>query len=545
MSKLYNVGIYCRLSMDDASNSRKKNHAPADESVSIENQRLLLSKFCMISGWIETKVYVDDGYSGGNFQRPGFKQMVEDVKNGVINLILVKDLSRLGRDYIEVGRYTDVLFPSWSCRFVSLLDEIDTAKDDNDMMHFRSLMNDYHLKDLSNKIKAVMYSKAKNGRFFTGRPPYGYMRSEEDKHLFVIDPEAADVVRKIFEIRLNGWGYGKIAGYLNNEGIPSPRDYSMLREGKEIIKPTLWMYATIRDVLRHEAYIGNLVSFKECNTSYKDKRRLKKPESEWVRYDNAHEAIIDRKTWDKVREIDIASGEKSKSRREPQPSLFGEKLFCMDCGSPLVSHISVCHRKNGNIKRYTSYSCYRHQLTGYATCSWHTISETPLKALILNDLKSYAQAIVLDEHIILEKLKRAMSLDNTEQQNLLRQEVRRLERQLEESERVTANLYEDKVIAKISEATFITLMEKNEQERQKRKKQFEDTQSKMNTINEKLLSVSKWAEVVRKHIDLDDLCRADVEELIERIEIGESDYEGGERQQEIKIYWRFIGYISA
>jgi len=249
MSKIYNVGIYTRLSVDDITNRRKKNIAPADESVSIENQRLLLSKFCMISGWIETKVYVDDGYSGGNFNRPGFKQMVEDAKNGVINLILVKDLSRLGRDYIEVGRYTNILFPSWGCRFVSLLDEIDTAKDDNDMMHFRSLMNDYHLKDLSNKIKAVIYSKAKNGRFFTGRPPYGYLRSAEDKHLLIIDPDAAEVVRKIFEVRLNGWGYVKIAGYLNNEGISSPQDYSRLRDGKEIRRPTLWMYATNRSHL--------------------------------------------------------------------------------------------------------------------------------------------------------------------------------------------------------------------------------------------------------------------------------------------------------
>jgi DNA invertase Pin-like site-specific DNA recombinase len=543
MQKVYNVGIYTRLSVDDMSNSRKKKTVPADESVSIENQRLLLSKFCMISGWVETKVYIDDGYSGGNFQRPGFKRMVEDVKNGAINLILVKDLSRLGRDYIEVGRYTDVLFPGWGCRFVSLLDELDTSKEDNDMLHFRSLMNDYYLKDLSNKIKTVLYAKAKNGRFFTGQAHYGYLRGDEDKHLFVIDTEAAEVVRKIFELRLDGWGYGKIAGHLNNAGIPSPRDYSHIRKGKEIEKPTLWMYATIRDMLRQEAYIGNLVNFKEGNLSYKDKRKFKKPESEWIRYDNAHEAIIDRETWDRVRQIDIASAEKSKGRRKPQQSLFGEKLFCMDCGSTLVAHISVQHRKNGNIKRYTSYSCYRYQLTGYATCSWHTVSENPLKTLILSELQTHAQAITLDEPALLEKLKRAMALDDTKQQNLLRQEVKRLERRLDELERITAELYEDKVTRKISEVTFTALMEKNEQERQARQAQFDDTKAKLTAIEEKILSVSKWAEVVRKHIQLDDLCRADVDELIDHIEIGESDYSSGERRQEIRIYWQFIGHI--
>jgi site-specific DNA recombinase len=226
MKKLYKVGIYCRLSVDDASNSAKaKNYIPADESVSIENQREILSKFVMLNGWTEVKTYADDGYSGGNFQRPGFLEMLEDARKGVINLILVKDLSRLGRDFVEVGRYTDVVFPSLGCRFVSVLDCLDTEGDNTDMLHFRSLMNDYHLKDLSNKIKSVRYAKMKSGQFLSAYAPYGYRKSEDDKHKLVIDEYAAAMVRRAFSMRLDGAAYGKIAAAFNLDGILSPRGY--------------------------------------------------------------------------------------------------------------------------------------------------------------------------------------------------------------------------------------------------------------------------------------------------------------------------------
>jgi len=237
MNKLYKVGIYCRLSVDDASNSAKaKNYIPADESVSIENQRELLSKFAMLNGWVETKTYCDDGYSGGNFQRPGFLEMLEDARKGVINLILVKDLSRLGRDFVEVGRYTDVVFPSLGCRFVSVLDCLDSEGDNTDMLHFRSLMNDYHLRDLSSKIKSVLHSKKASGQFVAAYAPYGYRKSAEDKHKLVIDEYAAGIVRRIYDMRLAGTAYGQITATLNREGITSPRIYWSQINGKDSCK---------------------------------------------------------------------------------------------------------------------------------------------------------------------------------------------------------------------------------------------------------------------------------------------------------------------
>ena len=222
MNGPYKVGIYCRLSRDDATNpARAKNYIPGDESVSIENQYEMLSRFVMLNGWVETRTYKDDGYSGSNFQRPGFQRMLEDARAGVINLILVKDLSRLGRDFVEVGRYTDVIFPSLGCRFVSVLDCLDSEGDSTDMLHFRSLMNDYHLKDLSSKIKSVLRAKMRDGQYLAAYAPYGYRKSDEDKHKLVIDAESAAVVRRMYEQRQSGMAYGKIAAALNSGGVLS------------------------------------------------------------------------------------------------------------------------------------------------------------------------------------------------------------------------------------------------------------------------------------------------------------------------------------
>jgi len=544
MQKLYNVGIYTRLSTDDAYNSQKKKFTPADESVSIENQKRLLSKFVMLSGWIETKVYVDDGYSGGNFQRPGFQQMLADAKAGVINLILVKDLSRLGRDYVEVGRYTDVVFPSLGCRFVSLLDEIDSENDDNLMLPIRALMNDYHLRELSGKIKAVLHAKVKKGQFLSAYAPYGYRKNPEDTHRLIIDEYAAGIVRRIFALRLDGHGYAKIAGILNTDGIQTPQEYWREQNGKPTDKKTLWMYATVKELLKNEIYIGHLTQHHTGTLSYKNKTQIKKPEAEWVRHENSHEPVIDLPTWEKAQKINRAATEKHKHARKPEPALFTAKLFCLGCGSPMRTDCTVQHHKNGDIVRYPRYNCSRHSQSGRTTCSPHTISEKILKTLILAELKAYSQAVTLDESAILARVKRRMDVDDTGRQNLLRQEIKTLERRVAALERIAADLYEDKATGKISEATFFTLVGKNEQERQEKQARYEEAQRRLAAIQEKNLNISKWAEVVRKHIRTEDVSRADIEELIERIEIGESDYAIGTRRQEVKIYWRFVGCVE-
>jgi DNA invertase Pin-like site-specific DNA recombinase len=545
MSKMYNAGIYCRLSVDDANNSQKKNHRDGDESNSIENQRVLLAQFARLQGWLVTKIYCDDGYSGRNFNRPGVKEMIADAKSGAIDLILCKDLSRFGRDSIEVGRYTDMLFPTWGCRFIALLDEIDTSKEDNDIMHFRSLMNDYYLRDLSVKIKSVMGAKALKHGVVTGRPNFGYLRAGEKQHKLVPDEETAPIVRRMFALRADGASYNTIARTLNQEGVVTFSDYWTIKSGKVIEKPTLWQIPVIRSVLRNEVYIGTLVNNKEPVISHKNDDRRRTAESEWIRHENAHSPLIDRETWDKVQETERATAEKGKAQPKRQSRLFSSKLFCMGCGCSLAPHGMNHKGKDGVARRDgTYYACQRYSRTGRADCSPHQIGEAPLKRLILQELKGFAQAIALNETALLEAVKKRMAVDDTKQHNLLRKEVARLEGRLADLMKITTDLYEDKVAGIISETAFITLMNKNEQERIRWQTQFDEANGRLTAIDEKILSVSKWAEVIRKHIHLEDLTRPDVEELIDRIEVGESDYGSGHRVQEIRIYWQFVGHIS-
>ena len=545
MKKLYKVGIYCRLSVEDTANSAKaKNYIPGDESVSIENQYEILSKFIMLNGWVEVKTYRDDGYSGGNFRRPGFQKMLDDARNGLINLILVKDLSRLGRDFVEVGRYTDVVFPSLGCRFVSVLDCLDSEGDNMDMLHFRSLMNDYHLKDLSNKIKSVLHAKKKNGQFTGAFAPYGYRKCEDDRHRLVIDEEAAAIVRRIFEMRRSGTAYGKIAATLNQEGILSPRWHWETHYGKGSCKyAKTWAYATIKNILKDKIYLGTLTQNRTGSRSYKDGTQIRKPETEWITHEDAHEAIISYEVWEAVQEINRLAKLRNVDHAAPAPALFTSKLICADCGHPLVVNRETQRRKNGTVKKYTSYYCSRFATSGHSVCSWHRIYEITLKNLVLNEIKSHAKAVTVDENSVLDKLKKQASADDAARRETTQQEIGRLRRRVQELEHMTAKLYEDKVSGAISGTTFSMLIEKSEQERIQKSEQLDLLLAEADRARQDMEDVQKWASVIRKYLDLQELDRETVEELIDHIEIGERTMINGQKHQDIKIFYRFVGEV--
>ena len=545
MKKLYKVGIYCRLSVEDAVNSAKaKNYIPSDESVSIENQYEILSKFVMLNGWVEVKTYRDDGYSGGNFQRPGFQEMLEDARSGLINLILVKDLSRLGRDFVEVGRYTDVVFPSLGCRFVSVLDGLDSEGDNTDMLHFRSLMNDYHLKDLSSKIKSVLHAKMKSGQYLGSYAPYGYRKSEDDKHQLVIDEEAAAVVQRIFEMRRSGMAYGKITAALNQDGILSPRWYWAIHYGNGSCKCSkLWAYATVKNILNDAVYTGTLTQNRTGSRSYKDKTLIQKPESEWISHVDAHEAIISPETWDAVQEQNQLAKLRCADNAAPQPALFTGKLVCADCGHPLVVNRQTKRRKNGAVKKYVSYYCLQYANSGHSICSWHRISEITLQQLILNEIKAQAKAVTVNEAAVLEKLKKQVSSADTMRQENTRQEIASLRRRVQELEQMTAKLYEDKVSGTITEATFLMLIEKSEQERIQKSDRLDALLSEAGKVQQELSDLQKWTALIRKYLNLTELDRNTVDELIDRIEVSEATVVDGKRHQNIKIFYRFVGAV--
>lgn len=546
MNTVYHVGIYCRLSVDDASNSAKAmNYIPADESTSIENQRELLSKFAMLNGWVEVKTYVDDGYSGGNFQRPGFLEMLEDARRGIINLILVKDLSRLGRDFVEVGRYTDIIFPQLGCRFVSVLDCLDSEGDNTDMLHFRSLMNDYHLRDLSSKIKSVLHSKKVSGQYVSAYAPYGYQKSTEDKHKLVIDAYAAGIVRRIYEMRLAGTAYSRIAAALNGEGILPPRRYWQQNYGKgPETSAQLWTDTMVKVILRNEVYTGTLCQNRKGSRSYKDPTLINKPASAWIRHEAAHEAIVSTEVWQRVQTINQTAKERAANNLAPLPKLFSSILVCADCKSPMVASSQIQHRKNGDVKRYISYSCNRYLRSGRCVCSRHRVSELTLAQIISEEIRAQAQAVTLDKDAFVDKLKCQIADLDERRLSGVKQEISRLRRRVHELESLTAKLYEDKYSGAISGDTFVLLMQKNEQERLTKAERLETLLAEGNAVEKKVAAIHDWAALIQKYLNLQKLDRAVLDELIDHIEIGERTVVDGQHHQDIKVFYRYVGLVE-
>lgn len=545
MNRPYKVGIYCRLSRDDAANSAKiKKYIPGDESVSIENQYEMLSKFVMLNGWIEVKTYKDDGYSGGNFQRPGFSEMLEDAQAGIINLILVKDLSRLGRDYVEVGRYTDVIFPALGCRFVSVLDCLDTEGDSTDMLHFHSLMNDYHLKDLSNKVKSVLRAKMKSGQYLAAYAPYGYRKSDEDKHKLVIDEDAAAVVRRMYEQRQAGMAYGKIAATLNTEGVLSPRWYWAIHYGNGSCRfSKLWTYTAVKNILCDPVYIGKLVQNRTGTRSYKDKTYVSKPKSDWIIHEDAHEAIVSAGVWNRVQEINRAAKARCENNAPPTPALFSGKLVCAGCGSPMVANRETQRRRDGSVKRYISYCCSRYLSSGRCLCSRHRVYEIGLKELVLTEIKTHAQAVELDAGAVFERIKKQVVAISGVRSGNAKQEAAALRRRVWELEQIAAKLYEDKVNGVISEASFTSLIGRCEGKRAEIAARLERIDAELSASERESDKAQRWADAIRRRLCLQELDRETVDELIDHIEVGERSVIDGQKHQDITVYYRFVGAV--
>lgn len=540
-SRLYEVGIYGRLSKEDLKAAGEVSR-PVIASLSIEHQVSILTEYAKEQGWIIRQVYTDDGYSGGNFERPGFQRMIEDAKDGRINLILVKDLSRFGRDSVGIGYYTDEVLPSIGCRFVALSDGIDSEQEDSDALPLISLLGDFYLKDISRKIKAVLRSKAENGECLMAYVPYGYQKSPENKHRLVIDEYAAEVVRKIYRLRLQNTGFAAIARQLNTKGILPPRAYWNRRNGKENAKGAynLWRDATVKTILRNDVYLGHLTQMVTGTVSYKDKTQIKKDEDEWIRHENIHEAIIDQTTWDAVQQIDL---KKSIKVSAPQLSLFSGLLVCADCGSKLTCNTESQRRKNGTVVKYRSYHCPLYYQTGRAACSSHTIYELGLIELVRADLEKHAGWVQCDEQQVREELQKRVSTELPDVR-FLEQEISRLKKRLAELDGKFATLYEDKVLRKISENSFDLLMMGYNQERQQAGKRLAELEKKQAAIQKKFLDIAKWTKLIRNCLGLKTIDRELLEELIDHIEIGERKIIDGKKQQDIRIVYKFVGSLD-
>ncbi len=397
----YNVGIYCRLSNDDERDG---------ESVSIENQKLLLQKYVRERGWNEVDCYCDDGYSGTNFNRPAVKRLIEDAKSKRINCIVVKDLSRFGRNYIEFGQYTDYLFPSIGCRFIAVNNGIDTMSQNGstDVMCFLNLFNEFYSRDTSKKVKSVKKACAERGMYMGTYPAYGYKRDPEDKHHFLIDEETAPIVRRIFALRAEGMAYRAIAIRLNDEGISSPRVLYYQRKGTPDARNAtrLWIGETVKSILRNEVYIGNMVQGKTGTVSYKSNKLINKSADEWIRVEGTHEPIVSQKIWDTVCEIEKNKIRK-KSTSDGISSIFTGLMYCADCGSKMRNQVERFTYKDGRPGRYSSFVCNTYSRNGKNACTTHTIYENVLTEIVLSDIREKAQFVEHDCEALIQTITQA------------------------------------------------------------------------------------------------------------------------------------------
>ena len=538
IEKTYNVGIYCRLSNDDERDG---------ESVSIENQKLLLQSYVRQRGWNEIAVYCDDGYSGTNFDRPGVKRLIEDAKAKKINLILVKDLSRFGRNYIEFGQYTDYLFPSLGCRFIALNNGIDTMSDNGstDVMCFLNLFNEFYSRDTSKKVKAVKRACAESGKFMGTYPAYGYKRDPKDKHHLVIDEETAPTVRRIFSMRASGMGFRAIAVTLNEEGVLPPGALYYQRKGRSDPRNVnhKWAETTVKALIRSEVYIGNMVQGKTGTLSYKSRKLINKPEEEWIRVEGTHEPIISREVWDTVVSID-----KKKVRKTPPTdgirSIFTGLVYCADCGFKMRNHIERFTYKDGTPGRYSSFICGNYARSGKSACTIHSIYENVLEELVLTDIREKARFVECDGERLAEQISRMKEKESRSRVISYEQELKAAAARMTELERLMQNLYEDKCTGTIPQTVFQTLMRKYETERAEKAAAIPELEQKVRAQLENRQDANRWMEVIRRYTEITALDESILFELVDRIEVGEARKVNGQRICDVKVVYRYVGSVD-
>ena len=536
--KTYNVGIYCRLSNDDERDG---------ESVSIENQKLLLQQYVLGQGWNIYDTYVDDGYSGTNFQRPGVQRLIEDAKAKRINVIIVKDLSRFGRNYIEFGQYTDYLFPSLGCRFIALGNGIDTEKQNgsNDVMSFLNLFNEFYSRDTSKKVKAVKKACAENGKFMGTYPAFGYKRDPADKHHLIIDEETAPIVRRIFAMRASGMPYRRIATTLNAEGIQPPRDRYYQRKGEDNPRQVnhQWADATIKVIIHNEVYIGNMVQGRFGKLSYKSKKLVSKPKDEWIRVEGTHEPLISREVWDTV----VSIGENGIRKRETSDgikSIFVGLLYCADCGFKMRNNVERFTYKDGRSGRYSSFICGNYGRSGKSACTVHTIYENALHEIVLRDIREKARYVTYDRESLMERIVRMKDKEQNSRLASWEQELKVTAARVRELEKLMESLYKDKYDGVIPASVFQTLMQRYETERAQKADAIPDLERKVQEQRMKQNDASRWANLIQKYSELTELDETILLELVERIEIGETQIQNGIRFRDVKVFYRYVGNVD-
>lgn len=526
------AALYCRLSRDDNMDN---------ESNSISNQKKILQKAAKDKGYSDTIFFVDDGITGTTMKRPGFQKMVTAIEAGYISAVFVKDLSRLGRNYIEVGKLTEEFFPLHDVRLVAVSDGVDSDEGEDDFTPFKNIMNEYYAKDISKKRRIVNKMKG-NAGIPLSPPPYGYIKNPDDPRFWVVDPEAADVVRRIYRMALEGYGLAETAAALGADGIVNPTYYwrskGTSRGGsKSTLEPTKWGHTTIKKILTTQEYCGDVINFKSYSKSYKMKKRIENPEENRAIFLNVHEAIIDRPTWEKVQALKSGTWRKRPTVTQ-EPSVFSGVMKCPECGGNLNFHFN---QNNHDIKFF---SCQNHN-SGLRKCSsTHYIRLDFLEQVVLYEVHRLACfANEYENDFIKAMVGRSAKVAENERVRKKRELDALLARD-RELDTLFERLYEDNVSGKIDDARFAKMAKRYEQEQGENAGRIKTLRLEVKKLDEKRMDVDDFLETVRRYTDATKITKRMVAELIDHIEVYPAVKEDGVTNQRVTIHYNCIGVFE-
>ena len=526
------TAIYCRLSRDDEQ---------AGESNSIVNQKAILKKYAKEQGFRNIQFFVDDGFSGANFNRPEWQRMIAMVEADQIGVLLAKDMSRIGRNYLEVGFYTEILFPKHNVRFIAINSGVDSANQmDNDFTPFLNIINEFYVKDSSKKVKASMKQKGESGEYLTTNPPYGYMKDPENpKTHWIVDDEAAAVVRQIFAWCMEGYGPSQIAKKLKEAKVDCPTVHwaKMGRNApaKTPDDPCDWAPRTISGILERQEYLGHMVNFRTHRQSYKSKKKIENPQSEWKIFENTHDGIVDEETFYRVQEL---RKNKRRPARTGKSNMFSGIVRCADCGEKLYYCTS-----NSFESRQDHFVCSTSRKKGKDVCDTHFIRAVVLEEGTLQHMRMVISCVASYEDAFRRALGAKRSAEAKKELSAKKRTLQKSENRLAELDRLFKRIYEDMVNGKLSEARFQMLSEDYEQEQADLRIKIEMLEEEIQNQEDQADNVDKFIRQAKKYLHLEKLTPTILNDMVNAVYVHSPDKSSGHRVQDVEISYNYIGIL--
>ncbi len=533
MVTAYKVGIYCRLSKEDLKSGNR------DNSVSIDNQREMLIAYAQQQGWTLHKVYIDDDVTGTTFNRPGFKNMMSDIESGKINCVITKDLSRLGRNYIEAGRHRE-LFSEMGVRYIALHDNHDSLNSDcyDVSTPIKEIINEMYAAEVSRKVRSTKKLMAEQGKFANSRSPYGYVKSKEDKHILVVDENVSGNVVRIFELFLSGMTARAIADVFNRDGITTPNEYFYYTIGKPNPfrnNKNAWGSASIMNILKNPAYYGAMSNGKRAVKSFKNKQIVCKSFDDWVIVEGTHEPLITKEQWDEAQRIGSKNKRETVRRNaDGEVSIFAGIVKCADCGGNMIFN-----RKEKKSSTDEFYRCGTYQQKGKNVCQPHRIDYDVLYEAVLTDIRQYAVLAVEDEKKLIERILKANDAFKNKSISRYEKNIRESKNRIQEIDGLLQSLFEEKLSGNVTDAMFKRMATKYEDEQTKLITDVEQMESELDECQRVQQDLTGWIERIKECLSVDVITRAIAVELINRIEVSETYDTNGEKTLDLEIFYKF------